>query len=144
MEFEHWIILGLVGVCLLLFVRRRQMVKALIGEASSSGPTPDDKYLPIWVVLCMTFAVFVLSHQMTSIVKEVCGHSRKCDPPISEGAEMPDKSGSDAARKAAAAEKSKAEAETKVSEANAAAALAAESARPAASPATAASKAKGK
>jgi hypothetical protein len=42
------------------------------------GPSPSDKYLPIWVVAIMFAAVWVLSAQMTSVIKDVCKIENRC------------------------------------------------------------------
>ena len=49
---------------------------------SWSGPTPSDKYLPIWVVTVMFGAVWLLSHQMTSAIKDVCQIKGRCETPL--------------------------------------------------------------
>ena len=41
-------------------------------------PSPSDKYLPIWVVIAMSVAVWALSAQMTSVIKEVCKMPNRC------------------------------------------------------------------
>lgn len=48
------------------------------GLKSWTGPSPSDKYLPIWVVAIMFVAVWVLSSQMTSVIKEVCKIEGRC------------------------------------------------------------------
>lgn len=45
---------------------------------SWKGPSPSDKYLPIWVVAIIFAAVWVLSFQMTSAIKEVCKIEGRC------------------------------------------------------------------
>jgi hypothetical protein len=89
MALEHWLIVGLAGVCLLLlFVGRPFRRSASAADRKPSGPTPDDKYLPIWVVLCMSIAVLVLSHQMTSAIKDVCNSPGKCNSGSSSEGEL--------------------------------------------------------
>lgn len=41
-------------------------------------PTSSDKYLPIWVVLSMFFAVWVLSAHMTSAIETICKTPNRC------------------------------------------------------------------
>jgi hypothetical protein len=45
---------------------------------SWTGPSPSDKYLPIWVVAIMFAAEWVLSSQMNSVIKEVCKIEGRC------------------------------------------------------------------
>lgn len=45
---------------------------------SWAGPSPSDKYLPIWVVAIMVAAVWLLSNQMTSAIREVCKMEGRC------------------------------------------------------------------
>ena len=42
------------------------------------GPSPSDKYLPIWVVVVMFAAVWVLSAHMTSVIQDVCKIDNRC------------------------------------------------------------------
>ena len=41
-------------------------------------PSPSDKYLPIWVVLSMFFAVWVLSAHMTRTIDTICKIPNRC------------------------------------------------------------------
>lgn len=81
------------------------------------GPSPSDKYLPIWVVAIMFVCVWGLSAHMTSVIKDVCKMENRClaASAVRENGTMAEVVGS-AVKKAA---------EAKVAEAIAAAASAA-------------------
>lgn len=95
------------------------------GKKKSGYRPVDPQYLPIWVVLTMTFAVFVLSAQMTSVVKDYCAAApARCDQVASAR---------ESVTPAQMAATAKIEAEARVAEA-----IAADKAAAAASPAPAA------
>lgn len=90
------------------------------------GPSPSDKYLPIWVVAIMFASVWVLSAHMASVIKDVCKIENRCYPAttVRENSAGVEAVGS-AAKKAA---------EIKVAEAMAVAASAASAASTASEP----------
>jgi hypothetical protein len=97
MTLEHLLICGLAGLCLMLiFFRLRATNKLSLNQ--HTGPTPDDKYLPIWVVLCMTFSVLILSYQMTAVIKDVCGTPNQCSSPSSTDSKLSSQTGDDVAK----------------------------------------------
>lgn len=131
MEPANWVIFLIVivgGIGLFMFFRR-QDAYARRGHPSDkrAGPSPSDKYLPAWVILSMSIAVWLLAYQVNSVVKDICASPGRCltaDQITSDEAKAK-------AAKAKADEdvkKAKAEAEAKGAEATASAAAAAPSA----------------
>jgi hypothetical protein len=51
---------------------------ATTSKSKSWLPSSSDKYLPIWIVAIMCGAVWVLSAQMTSAIKEICKMENRC------------------------------------------------------------------
>lgn len=42
------------------------------------GPSPSDKFLPVWVIASMSIAVWLLMAQMTSAMKDICSGRTSC------------------------------------------------------------------
>ena len=109
MKPVHWIILVvalIAAICLLLFVRGHVTMKNLAAgtdgvktdeSTTSWWPSPADKYLPVWVIISMSLAVWVLATQVNSVVQEICQAPGRCETAASAA------SSSKAAKEAAAA-----------------------------------------
>ena len=136
MEPANWVIFLIVivgGIGLFMFFRR-QDAYARRGHPSDkrAGPSPSDKYLPAWVILSMSIAVWILAYQVNSVVKDICASPGRCLTAASAPGASADPSANDEAKAKAAkakadddVKKAKAEAEAKVAEATATAAAAA-------------------